>query len=72
LNFIGSKELVQFNVLDYTMTATEDASRIFIKTKFKRIFIYHLTNTYMPTTTLLIIALVTLYFDQSKMELATG
>ena len=38
----------------------------------QRIFSYHLTNTYLPTITLLIIAEVTLHFDESKTELAIG
>jgi len=33
---------------------------------------YHLTNTYFPTLTLLIIAELTLFFDKYQTELAIG
>jgi len=38
----------------------------------QRVFSYHLTNTFIPTTSLLIIAEVTLFFKEPQTELAIG
>ena len=38
----------------------------------RRIYYYHLTNTYTPTSSLLIIVEVTLYFEESQTETAIG
>ena len=49
-----------------------NGSRLHVDIKLKRIISYHLTNTYLPTITLLIIAEVTLQFNESKTELSAG
>ena len=72
LKYPSSKELTQFYIMNYTMTALENSSVVSMEVKLKRIFSYHLTNTYMPTVTLLIIAEITLHFDETKTELAIG
>jgi hypothetical protein len=64
--------LKQFRVVQIKMYESENMSKINIDIKLKRIFSYHFTNTYMPTTTLLIIAEITLHFDESKTEMAIG
>ncbi len=64
--------LKQFNVINVTIESSDDKSRLKLKIKLQRIFYYHLTNTFMPTFTLLIITEVTLHFDESKTELAIG
>ncbi len=50
----------------------KNQSEVHVAINLKRIFSYHLTNTYMPTSTLLIIAEITLNFDEEKTELAIG
>ena len=72
LIFNGSKTLSQFNIIKTTFNLNTDDSRLHVDIKLKRIISYHLTNTYLPTITLLIIAEVTLQFDASKTELAAG
>jgi hypothetical protein len=72
LIFNGSKTLTQFNIVETAFNLKTDASRLHVDIKLKRIISYHLTNTYLPTITLLIIAEVTLQFDDSKTELAAG
>jgi hypothetical protein len=54
------------------MTALKNQSEIDVAIKLKRIFSYHLTNTFIPTCTLLIIAEITLFFDEDKTEVAIG
>jgi len=72
LIFNGSKTLTQFNIVEIAFNLKTDDSRLHVDIKLKRIISYHLTNTYLPTITLLIIAEVTLQFDESKTELAAG
>jgi len=40
--------------------------------KVRRIYVSHLANTYMPTFGLLTIAIITLQFDETKLEFALG
>ena len=50
----------------------ENASKVNVELVLQRIFFYHLTNTFIPTTSLLIIAEITLVFDEQKTEVAMG
>ena len=72
LKYSSSQDLSQFYIMNYTMTALENGSAVSVEVILKRIFYYHLTNTYMPAVTLLIIAEITLHFDETKTELAIG
>jgi len=72
LTFEGPKELSQFNVMEYTMLARDSNTRIEVSFTLRRIFTSQLLNTYIPTFGLLLIAIVTLQFENSKMELALG
>jgi hypothetical protein len=60
LTFNAPKTLLQFTVIENNFNTTLDGSRLQVDIKLQRIISYHLTNTYMPTITLLIIAEVTL------------
>ncbi len=68
----GSKTLTQFIVTDSKFSQSFDGSILSIDIKLSRRIAYHLTNTYLPTITLLIIAEVTLMFDELKTELSVG
>jgi hypothetical protein len=72
LQYNISEVLAQFYLRNCTIEAMKNQSEIKVSIYLKRIFSYHLTNTYMPTTTLLIIAEITLYFDEAKTEAAIG
>jgi hypothetical protein len=56
LIFDASKTLSQFNVIGTNFKTTMDGSRLQVDIKLRRMISYHLTNTYLPTVTLLIIA----------------
>ncbi len=56
LTFNAPKTLSQFNVISSTFNTTMDVSKLQVDIKLQRIISYHLTNTFMPTVTLLIIA----------------
>ncbi len=68
----GFEGLNQFDVKRISIRDLDIKSRIRVDIKLKRIFSYHLTNTYLPTLTLLVIAEITLHFDESKTEMAIG
>ena len=72
LSFGGTKALTQFNVKSYHFNVKENGSRIDVNIVLRRIYYYHLTNTYTPTSSLLIIVEVTLYFEESQTETAIG
>ncbi len=72
LQYNISQALTQFYLRDCTIQALKNQSEINVAINLKRIFTHHLTNTYMPTSTLLIIAEVTLFFDEEKTEVAIG
>ena len=72
LSFEGTKALTQFNVKSYHFNVKENGSRIDVNIVLRRIYYYHLTNTYTPTSSLLIIVEVTLYFEESQTETAIG
>ncbi len=68
LTFNALKTLSQFNVIGKDLNTTLDGSRIGVYIKLRRIISYHLTNTYMPTVTLLIIAAVNFKFAFSNIS----
>ena len=72
LIFNGSPDLSQFTLLDHHMLARDSNTRIEVSFTLRRIFTSQLINTYIPTFGLLLIAIITLHFDNSKMELALG
>jgi hypothetical protein len=72
LIYNGSKTLSQFIVTNNKFSQSYDGSILSVDIKLSRRISYHLTNTYLPTMTLLIIAEVTLMFDESKTELSVG
>jgi len=72
LEFSNEVGLPQFNVINYQIRSEKNGSVSSIEIKLKRIFSYQIVNTYMPTSTLLILAQTTLYFEESQLELGVG
>lgn len=72
LNFNGTKYLTQFEVKSYSYKILENGSSVNIEIVLQRIFSYHLTNTYIPTTSLLLLVEITLFFKEPQTELAIG
>ncbi len=70
LNFNGTKYLTQFEVKSYSYKILENGSSVNIEIVLQRIFSYHLTNTYIPTTSLLLLVEITLFFKEPQTELA--
>ena len=72
LQFSNDGDLPQFKVINKKMLSEQSNSKVYVVFEFKRIFSYHITNTFMPTCTLLVIAQTTLHFNDSKIELGIG
>jgi len=58
-------------VTSFVSTHT-DGSSVVVELTFQRIILYHLTNTYLTTLTLLVIVEVTLFCQESQLEMAIG
>jgi hypothetical protein len=63
-------KLMQFDTKNYTFSSSGNRSRVQAGMKFMRNIMYHLTNSYLPTISLLILSEMTLFFDKSKKEIA--
>ena len=68
----AKKYLTDFNLANVIFYQIENFTSIKAEFRFQRIISYHLTNTYIPTASLLVISESTLFFEQSQMELASG
>jgi hypothetical protein len=69
LHFQGSKTLKQFNVISQSIYSTDNNSSVRVKIVLQRIFSYHLSSTYIPTASLLMLVEVTLFFKKTQTEL---
>jgi hypothetical protein len=65
-----SAELMQFDVVNYSFNALNNGSMAVANFKFQRKIMHHLANTFLPTISLLVIVEFTLFFDESKLEMA--
>jgi hypothetical protein len=72
LLFSGTKALTQFEVKRYSFNIHDNGSRVDVEIILRRVFSYHLTNTFIPTTSLLVIVEVTLFFKEPQTKLAIG
>jgi len=54
------------------MYTDNDDIRFFVRIKLQRLFLYHLTTTYLPTLTLLILVEATLFFKDPLLQYANG
>ena len=72
LNYLASEVLSQFYVSNVSMSTDESGSVCEVGIVLQRIYLYHLTNTYLPTFSLLVIVDITLFFDESETQLAIG
>jgi hypothetical protein len=57
ISYLGSKTLTQFKVIGHNLKLAESESemekRLIIELVLQRMYLYHMTNTYLPTTCLL-------------------
>ncbi len=69
LNYTGKKTLIEFTVDHYSIHGlTSNPPGVSAVIIIKRMFLYHLANTYIPTTCLIIIVEMTLFIDDSHFD----
>ncbi len=69
---MSGKILTQFQMTNFTAEVDASKLKYFFKINLQRMFLYHLTNTYLPTLTLLILVEMTLFFDESHLQFSIG
>ena len=67
-NNMTSDQLTQFIIIDKEVKVSEDGINFGMKIILRRMFFYHLTNSYFPTLTLLLIVELTLFFEESHLQ----
>ena len=65
---LSNNKLTQFTLAKLSIKASEDGEECEVIIYLRRMYLYHLTNTYLPTFTLLIIVEITLFFDESQLQ----
>ncbi len=69
LNYTGRKTLIEFTVDHLSIHALESSPPgVEVVIVIKRMFLFHLANTYIPTTCLIIIVEMTLFIDDSHFD----
>jgi hypothetical protein len=69
---MSGKILTQFQMTNFTAEVDASKLKYFFKINLQRMFLYHLTNTYLPTLTLLILVEMTLFFDENHLQFSIG
>ena len=64
----GIKELAQFIITETTIESIRNNSLVRCKIHLKRMPLYHIATTYVPTLSIIFMALFTLFIDQSHFE----
>ena len=67
VNYTGHQTLVQFEIYSPHMIL-KDKHFLVVKISFRRMFLYHLVSTFLPTICLLIVAEITMFIDESHFE----
>ena len=65
--YLGNEELVQFKVVQ-TKMISKDSDYVVVEITLRRMISYHMVSTFAPTLLLLVIAIITLFLDESHFE----
>ena len=68
LKYFGSIYLIQFEVVNYTFAKASNGTGVMAEIHLRRMYTFHLANTYFPTTCLMIIVEMTLFIDDSNFD----
>ena len=58
----------QFEIVDDRTMVVGYDTKYDCVISLRRMYLYHVTNTYLPTVTLLIISEITLFFDEKNLQ----
>ena len=70
INLSPSSQQPQFDILSVSTLKDDNGTKLKFKIELQRMPMYHLTNTYIPTLSLIIIVELTLFFDESQLQSA--
>ena len=68
IDYLGKSKLIQFEVMNCTIDKTEDGYGVVVGIKLRRMYTFHLANTFFPTICLIIIVEITLFIDDSNFD----
>jgi len=68
ITYSGEKTLILFNVIDHATKEFENITTIHVEVVLQRMFLFHLTNTYIPTLCLIYLVEMTLFIDDSHFD----
>ena len=66
IKYEGSPKLIQFEVMNSTMVA--QGSSVIVGIHLRRMYTFHLANTFFPTLCLIVIVEITLFIDDSNFD----
>ncbi len=69
---LSGKLLTQFQMFNFSAETDSAKLKYFVRINLRRMFLYHLTNTYLPTLTLLVLVEATLFFDKNHLQFSIG
>ena len=61
---------MQFDILKTDFSESDNGSSVKVRILFRRKVSYHLSNTFAPTVSLLAIVEITLFFEESRLDMA--
>jgi hypothetical protein len=71
-NRLKVNRTTQYEVVDVQTLVSTNGMKFHCAISLRRMYMYHATNTYLPTTTLLIISGITLFFDEKNLQVANA
>ncbi len=69
-NNIKNNQTSQYEIGDAKVSTSADGAKFYCIINLRRMYMYHVTNTYFPTLTLLIISELTLFFDGRNLQVS--
>ncbi len=67
-NSLKLNRTTQFEIVNVQTLVSSDGVKFDCIISLRRMYLYHVTNTYLPTLTLLIISEITLFFDEKNLQ----
>ena len=69
-NHLTTDKLTQFIITNKNINVSNDGYDFGLTILMSRMIVNHLTNTYLPTLTLLVIVEITLFFEESQLQVS--
>jgi hypothetical protein len=69
-NRLKVNRTTQYEIVDAQTLVSSDGMKFHCIISLRRMYMHHVTNTYLPTITLLIISGITLFFDEKNLQVS--